>query len=98
MRNYIQKTDVDNISKLIVELEALPSWEDTTVNARILYNALQSYRLLLLLNVEDMIDAADVAIHENVHFANGTMDIEEAVRISVRAAHQEISENIWEEA
>lgn len=66
----------------------------TTINNGVLFEAMKALLIIQSLSEGDLIDFADVAIHENTSFAKGTMDIEEAVRVAVRAVVAHIQENM----
>lgn len=90
----ITLTDVNRVYDWAVSLRYKGKGFTTNINNWLLYNAMMSHLLIHTLDVEDLMEAADAAIQENTHFENGTMDIEEAVRVAVRAAYNRIYENV----
>jgi hypothetical protein len=64
------------------------------INNGFLFEAMKALLIVKAISEPDLVEIADIAIHENTSFSKGVMDIEEAVRVSVRAVVQNIEENM----
>lgn len=83
----------DRIYNWIETLQLKGAGFTSAINNKLLLNTMRCYLLLHALNEEDLIETADAAIFEHEHYKRGVMDIEEAVRVAIRAAYKEIMDN-----